>query len=185
MKNISTIFIFFFVFYAGCGTAMAIDKKYVLGPGDVIEVSVWKDETLKRELPIPPDGIIAYPLIGDIDVNGMTVTDLRKAVTESLSEYVPDATVTVMVVSLQSLKAYVIGKVNNPGVFSITMETTVMQILAMARGLNPYASEGNIYILRRKKGIPIKIPFNYKQMQKGSNLQQDIVLQRGDVVVVP
>jgi polysaccharide export outer membrane protein len=169
----------------GCGTALAVEKTYVLGPGDVIEISVWKDETLKRELPIPPDGIIAYPLIGDIDVNGMTVTDLRKAVTKRLSEYIPDATVTVMVVSLKSLRAYVIGKVNSPGVFSISMDTTVMQILAMAKGLNPYASESKIHILRRKKGIPIKIPFNYKQIEKGSNLQQDIVLQRGDVVVVP
>jgi len=179
------IFIFLFVFSLCCGNALATNGKYVLGPGDVIEISVWKDESLKRELPIPPDGIISYPLIGDIDVNGMTVTDLRSAITERLSEYVPDATVTVMIVSLESLRAYVIGKVNNPGVFSITMNTTVMQILAMARGLNPYASEGKIYILRRKKGIPVKIPFSYKQMQKGSNLKQDIVLQRGDVVVIP
>lgn len=179
------IFIFFLVFSIGYGTAIAIDKKYVLGPGDIIEISVWKDESLKRELPIPPDGVIAYPLIGDIDVNGMTVTDLRKAITERISEYVPDATVTVMVISLKSLRAYVIGKVNSPGVFTISMNTTVMQILAMAKGLSPYASESKIHILRRKKGIPIKIPFNYKQIEKGTNLQQDIVLQRDDVVVVP
>jgi polysaccharide export outer membrane protein len=172
-----------FIFFAA--SLQASEEKYVLGPGDVIEISVWRDESLKRQLPIPPDGIVSYPLIGDINVNGMTVTGLRSAVTKRLSDYVPDATVTVMIVSLQSLRAYVIGKVNNPGEFPITMDTTVIQILAMARGLNPYASEGNIYILRRKKGIPIKIPFNYKQIKKGSNLQQDIFLQRGDVVVVP
>ncbi len=108
-----------------------------------------------------------------------------KKLTEKLSEYVPDATVTVILKQINSLRAYVIGKVNNPGVFPITMDTTVMQVLAMARGLNPFASAGNIHILRRRQNVTVRIPFNYKEVEKGENYEQNIILQRGDVVVVP
>jgi polysaccharide export outer membrane protein len=167
-------------------TAILADEgKYRIGPGDVLEISVWKDESLYREISVPPDGVISYPLIGDIVGAGETVTALRKAITEKISEYVPDATVSVMLKQTSSLQAYVIGKVNNPGQFSISMDTTVMQVLAMAQGLNPFADAGDITILRRRKNVTVKIPFNYKEVEKGQNLIQNIVLQRGDVVVVP
>ena len=165
--------------------AIAVDELFRIGPGDVIEISVWKDDTLNREVVVPPDRVISFSLIGDIDTTGMTVTDLRTEVTKKLVDYIPDATVTVILKEINSLKAYVIGKVNNPGTFSINMDTTVMQVLAMAGGLNPYASEGKVHVLRKKKSLSIKIPFNYKQVLKGENLKQNIILQRGDVVVVP
>lgn len=163
----------------------ADESKYSIGPGDILEISVWKDESLSREVVVPPDGIISFPLVDDINVTGMSVTDLRLAVTEKLSEYVPGATVTIMLKRINSLKAYVIGKVNKPGVFDITMNTSVMQILAMAGGLDPFASPSDIHILRRTKNYTIKIPFNYKQVEKGKNLKQNILLQKGDTVVVP
>ena len=163
----------------------ADETNYRIGTGDILEISVWKDESLQREVVVPPDQVISYPLIGDINVTDMTVTDLRRNITEKISEYVPDATVAVMIKKINSLKAYVIGKVNNPGEFSIQLDTTVMQILSMAKGLNPFAAADKIHILRRKKGITVKIPFNYKQIEKGNKLNQDITLQRGDVVVVP
>jgi polysaccharide export outer membrane protein len=115
----------------------------------------------------------------------MTVDTLRKKVSKLLAAFVPDATVTVILKELNSLKAFVIGKVKQPGQYSISLDTTVMQVLSMAGGLTPYASENTIHILRRKKNITIKIPFNYSQVLKGNNLEQNIVLQRGDVVVVP
>ena len=166
-------------------TVLADEGTYRIGPGDVLEISVWKDESLFRELSVPPDGVISYPLIGDIEAAGVTVTMLRKAITARLSEYVPDATVTVILKNINSLQVYVIGKVNNPGQFPITMDTTVMQVLAMARGLNPFAAAGDITILRRRQNVTVKIPFNYKEVEKGGNLEQNIILQRGDVVVVP
>lgn len=165
--------------------AVADETQFTLGTGDVIEISVWKDESLSRKVVVPPDGIISFPLAGDINTKDMNVTELRKVITQKLTEYVPDATVTVMIQEINSLRAYVIGKVNNPGEFAITMNTSVMQVLAMARGLNPFASAGKIHILRHKKNVTVKIPFNYKQVEKGENLKQNIVLQRGDVVVVP
>jgi polysaccharide export outer membrane protein len=159
--------------------AIAEDGRFHIGPGDVIEISVWKDDTLNRDVVVPPDRMISYALIGDIDTTGMTITDLRKEVTRKLVDYVPDATVTVILKSINSLKAYVVGKVNSPGMIAINMDTTVMQALAMTGGLNPFASEGKIHILRRQKNMTIKIPFNYKQVLKGENLKQNIVPAAG------
>lgn len=175
----------FFALLCFGSQSWADDEKYRIGPGDVLEISVWKDDSLYREVVVPPDGVIAFPLVGDIDVNDITVSRLRKAITEMLFDYVPDATVTVIIKEINSLNAYVIGKVNNPGKFPITMNTTVVQILAMAQGLNPFASESNIQILRRKKNHDVQIPFNFKQVKRGINLKQNIILQSGDVVVVP
>ena len=167
------------------GVCIAKESTYHIGPGDVLEISVWKDESLSRQMVVPPDGVISFPLIGDIDVSNLTVPDLRKAVEQKLSEYVPDATVTVMLLQINSLKGYVIGKVNRPGEFPINMETNVMQILSMAGGLAEFASDTKILILRQEKGETIKIPFNYKHVEKGKDLEQNILLRRGDVVVVP
>jgi len=158
---------------------------YHIGPGDAIEISVWRNEALSRDIVVPPDGIISFPLIRDTDTNNMSVKELRENLTKRLSEFVPDSPVTVILTKVNSLKAYVIGKVYQPGLFSISMDTTIMQILAQAGGLNPFASERKIHILRQRNGTTIKIPFDYKEVLKGENLYQNILLQRGDVVVVP
>ncbi len=165
--------------------ASGSESLYRFRPGDEIEISVWKDESLSRQLIVPPDGYISFPLIGDVAVKNLTVSDLSKVVTDKLSEYVPDATVTVILLKISDPKAYVIGKVNKPGEFIITTQTNVMQILSMAGGLNPFASAGNTVILRRQQNSIMKIPFNYKQVEKGKNLEQNIILKGGDVVVVP
>jgi polysaccharide export outer membrane protein len=158
---------------------------YHVGPGDVLEISVWRDETLSRELIIPPDGVVSFPLIGDVNVASMSVAQIRDALKKKLAEYVPDASVAVILKQINSLKVYVIGQVKNPGEFSITLETRVMQVLAQAKGLTPFAAERDIHILRYKGNKIEKIGFDYKEVLKGDNLDQDIVLKRGDVVVVP
>jgi len=180
-----SLFLSLAFFIAAGARAQEFDPRYVLSPGDYLEISVWKDESLSRELIVPPDGVISFPLIGDIDARGLTVTSLREKISEKLSEYVPDVTVTVVLNQAVSLKAYVIGKVNNPGEFPINLETTVAQVLSMAGGLNAFASEDSILIIRRQGGETVKIPFDYGELKKGRNLQQNIVIQRGDVVVVP
>jgi polysaccharide export outer membrane protein len=164
---------------------LAAEKPYHIGPGDVLEISVWKDPELTKEIVVPPDGVISFPLIDNINVINLTVADLKQFVAKKLSEFIPDATVTVMLLEINSLKAYVIGKVNSPGEFEINLETNVMQILAKAGGLTPFASGGNINILRRQKNTIMKIPFDYGDVEKGKNLEQNIVLTAGDVVVVP
>jgi polysaccharide export outer membrane protein len=185
MKSRVLSFFVCLALFSFCSIGLAAEKVYHLGPGDVIEISVWKDLELSRNLVVPPDGIISFPLIGSINVNRLTVPELRKIVTQRLSEFIPDATVTVMLVEINSLKAYVIGKTNNPGEFAINLETNVMQILSMAGGLNPFASKGNISILRQQDNRIIRVPFNYGEVEKGKNLEQNLILKAGDVVVVP
>jgi len=185
MKSGVLIFFVCLALFSFCSIGLAAEKVYRLGPADVIEISVWKDPELSRNLVVPPDGIISFPLIGSINITRLTVPELRKIVTQRLSEFIPDATVTVMLVEINSLKAYVIGKVNNPGDFPINLETNVMQILAQAGGLTPFASDGSISILRQNDNQIIKIPFDYGEVGKGKNLGQNIILQAGDVVVVP
>ena len=118
-KKVFLVSVFLLLVVGNIAFSMAAETAYHIGPGDVLEISVWKDESLSRELVVPPDGVISFPLIGDMDVNYLTVTDVRKGITKRLSEYVPDATVTVMLVKLNSLRAYAIGKVNKPGEFPI------------------------------------------------------------------
>lgn len=160
-------------------------ESYHVGPGDVLEVSVWRDETLSRELIVPPDGILSFPLIGDVNVVSMSVPEVREVIKKKLADYIPDASVSVIIKKIVSLNAYVIGQVKNPGVFQITMETRVMHLLSMAQGLTPFASERDIHILRQKNNKIEKIRFDYKEVLKGNNLEQDILLQRGDILVVP
>lgn len=185
MKRFNSRVIFCALIIIFVSTAHAAEKAYHIGPGDVIEISVWKDPDLSRTLVVPPDGVISFPLIDAINVTNLTVAELRKIVTEKLSDFVPDATVTVMLTEINSLKAFVIGKVNTPGEFQITLESNVMQLLAQAGGLTPFASDGNIKILRQKGDKVTKIPFDYGEVEKGKNLEQNILLQPGDVVVVP
>jgi polysaccharide export outer membrane protein len=164
---------------------LAADKPFHIGPGDILEISVWKDPELSRKVIVPPDGVISFPLVNSINITNLAAEDLRKILAEKLSEFIPDVTVTVMLLEINSLRAYVIGKVNNPGEFPIDMETSVMQILSKAEGLNPFASQSNIKILRQQGQRIVKIPFDYGQVEKGKNLEQNIILQSGDVVVVP
>jgi polysaccharide export outer membrane protein len=165
--------------------ARGIEPSYRIGPGDELEISVWKDESLSRRLTVPPDGVVSFPLIDDIDVNRLTVADLREIARKRLSEYVPDATVSVILLESKSMRGFVVGKVRKPGSYGIGMETTVMQLLSMAGGLDPFAQEDGIQILRQINNQTIKIPFNYGEVSEGEKLGQNIVLQRGDVVVVP
>ena len=185
MRN-TLICLCLFILSFGWGTrAAAEENRYHMGPGDILEISVWKDEGLSRQVVVPPDGVISFPLAGDIDVTGLDVSELRDLVKKRLSEYVPDATVTVMLLTINSQRAYVIGKVNRPGEFPILMDTDVMKILSMAGGLNPFASTGNIHILRRENNKIVSLPFDYGDVEKGKGLEQNIIIKRGDVVVVP
>ncbi len=158
---------------------------FLLGPEDILEISVWKDETLTKQVVIRPDGKISFPLIGEIQAAGRTVEDLRKEIIEKLSEFISDPVVTVMVIGINSYKIYVIGKVNKPGAYTVGRPVNVMQALSMAGGFSPFADLDNISILREQNGKQIRIKFNYKEVAKGKHLEENILLKRGDVIVVP
>ena len=159
---------------------------YQIGPQDVLQISVWKDEILSREVIVRPDGYISFPLIGEVLAEGRPVGDLGKEMNERLTKFVSDPRITIAVSQVNSFKIFVIGKVNSPGGFQIGQYTDVMQALSLSGGLTPFAREGSIKVLRRgRQGDQTTFPFDYGEVLKGQNLEQNIVLQRGDVVMVP
>jgi len=158
---------------------------YSIGPEDVLEISVWKEEGLQSEVLVRPDGKISFPLVGDIQAEGKTPEQLRHEVAGWLRKYIPDPVVTVLVKKIAAYKIYVLGQINKPGQYTVGIYLDVMQALALAGGLNAYAAENDIRILRRQGDKEIVIPFEYSEVKKGRNLGQNIILKTGDVVVVP
>lgn len=159
---------------------------YAVQPGDILEISVWKEEDLQREVLVRPDGRFSFPLAGEIDATGKTVGDLREEISASLQKYIPDLIVTVSVQSILGNKVYVLGQVNKPGEFVVNPRVDVMQALSMAGGTTPFAALNDIVVLRRDgNGSQRAIRFAYKDVERGRSLDQNIVLNSGDVVVVP
>jgi polysaccharide biosynthesis/export protein len=166
--------------------AVNAEPAYLLGPEDVLKIAVWKDEHLTQEMVVRPDGMITFPLIGEIVAAGRTAEDVRLEITKRLTKYLPTPTVTVTVLKVQSYRIYVLGRVNKPGEYQAGHNTDVLQALSMAGGLTPYAAENDIKIIRRNHGSEeLVFPFRYGDARKGKDLEQNIVLQRGDVVMVP
>jgi len=161
------------------------ELNYVLQPGDILTISVWKEKDLDRDVVITPDGGISFPLAGDIQTSGKTVEQLRKEITNRLTKYIPGATVTVATKQIQGNKIYVVGKVNRPGEFIAARNVDVMQALAMAGGVTPFAAVNNIKVLRRVNGVQTALPFRYSRIESGHDLKENIVLEAGDIVVVP
>ena len=162
----------------------AVDA-YEVQPGDILEISVWKEPELQREVLVRPDGAFSFPLSGEIDARNKTVNDLRLEVTARSSRYIPELVVTVTVVQINGNKVYVIGQVNQPGVFVVNPRVDVMQALSMAGGMTPFADVNDIRILRRQGGKQTAIGFRYDDVARGRALEQNIMLESGDVVVVP
>jgi polysaccharide export outer membrane protein len=159
---------------------------YVVQPGDVLDVSVWKEKDLQREVMVRPDGGLNFPLAGDVTASGKTLEQLQKDIANRLAKYVPDPAVTVAVKQSAGNIIYVVGKVNRPGNYTSNRTMDVMQALSMAGGLSPYASVNKIKILRRDSNGELKsFLFKYSRVEKGEDLEQNITLQGGDVVVVP
>lgn len=167
-------------------TAAAVDlPDYGIHPGDVLTISVWKEEGLQGDVLVRPDGGISFPLIGDVSAAGKTVKQVTALVTERLTKFIPDPVVTVTIKALTGNVVYVIGKVNRAGEFPATHNLDVMQALSMAGGANPFAALNDIKILRRVGGKQSSIPFRYGDVESGDKLEQNIILQSGDIVVVP
>ncbi|MDR4463477.1 MAG: polysaccharide export protein [Nitrospira sp.] len=162
-----------------------VEPIYLLGPEDMLKVAVWKDEQLTQELVVRPDGMISFPLIGEVQASGRTVEDVRSEIAQRLTKFLPNPNVTVTVLKVLSYRIYVLGRVNKPGEYQAGHHTDVLQALSMAGGLTAYASENNIKIIRRNGTDELVFPFRYGDARKGRDLHQNILLQRGDVVMVP
>jgi polysaccharide export outer membrane protein len=166
-------------------TVAAVDPGYRLGAEDVMLVSVWKDEQLTREVVVRPDGMFSFPLVGDVQAEDRTVDEIRIDLVKRLTKYIPNPNVSVAVTKVMSYKVYVLGRVNKPGEYLIGHYTDVLQALSFAGGLTPFAAENDIKVIRRIKGQQHVFPFRYGDVRKGHDLEQNILLLRGDVVMVP
>ena len=162
-----------------------LEPGYRLGAEDVLLVSVWKDEQLTREVVVRPDGMFSFPLVGDIPAENQTVDDIRGELVKRLTKFIPNPNVSVAVTKVASYKVYVVGRVNKPGEYVRGHYADVLQALSLAGGLTPFAGENDIKVMRRVRGEQQAIPFRYGDIRKGRDLEQNILLQRGDVVMVP
>jgi polysaccharide biosynthesis/export protein len=161
------------------------DPNYVIGPQDVLDISVWKEPELTRPVPVRPDGKISMPLLNDVQAAGKTPLQLAIDITTGLKKFVTDPQVTVIVTTINSQRVFILGEVNRAGAYPLLPDMTVLQALSSAGGFTIYANLKKIYVLRVEAGKQVKHPFNYKDVLAGKATDQNIVLRAGDTIVVP
>jgi polysaccharide export outer membrane protein len=171
---------------ARAATQGAAQAGYQVQPGDLLHISVWREEGLNQDVLVRPDGAFSFPLAGDVSAIGQTVEDLRLEISQRLSRYIPELVVTVTVKEIKGNKVYVFGQVNRPGEFIVNPRVDVMQALSMAGGTTPFAKLDEIFVLRRSRGEEQeRLMFRFSDVARGRQLEQNVLLQSGDVVVVP
>lgn len=172
---------------AGHANNFRIDNKtYVIGEADVLDIDVWKEKEISRTIPVRPDGKISLPLIGEIQASGLTPLQLQDNITQDLKSYIDNPEVTVIVDNPISHQFNIVGQVARPGAYPLTESMTVLDAIAEAGGFKDFAKQTKIYVLRPSPGgIRVRIPFNYKKVIRGANLQENVPLKPGDTIVVP
>jgi len=166
-------------------SAATTDPAYVIGPQDVLDINVWKEPDMTRVVPVRPDGKISLPLINDVQAAGVTPQQLAADVTTKLRKFLTEPQVTVIVTQINSQRIFVIGEVLHAGAFQMVPGTTVLQALANAGGFTTFADVKKIHVMRLVNGKHAELPFNYREVLKGDNPDQNIKLEPGDTVVVP
>ena len=161
------------------------DAEYKIGPQDVLRIDVWKEPDISRVIPVRPDGKISVPLLNDVQASGLTAMQLASSLHDGLSKYLNNPQVTVTVTETNSRRVYLTGEVTRPGALTLLPNMTVLQALASGGGFTQFARLKNIYVMRTENGKQVKHPFNYKEVVKGNLAEQNILLQSGDVIVVP
>jgi polysaccharide export outer membrane protein len=169
---------------------MVAPSEFLLGPEDVLNVTIWKNQDLSREVVVRPDGMISMPLVGDIQATGLTANLLAKRIAERLTEYLASPVVFVQVKDVNSYFIYVLGEVTKPGKYSLKSYANVMQGISLAGGFTPYAKKNRIKVLRVMAEGPsgkhqVEIPVHYDEILKGSAVPGNFFLRIGDVIVVP
>jgi len=166
-------------------TPATTDPSYIIGPEDVLDVNVWKEPDMTRVVPVRPDGKISLPLINDVQAAGSTPQQLATDVTNKLRKFLTEPQVTVIVTAINSQRVFVVGEVLRAGAFPLIPGMTVLQALASAGGFTTFADVKKIHVMRLVNGKHKEMPFNYREVLKGDNPDQNIKLEPGDTVVVP
>ena len=164
---------------------VSLPAGYVVGPEDVIGVIFWRDTEMSGDVTVRPDGMITLQLLGDLKAAGLSPDQLRDMIKKAASKLIEDPSVTVVVKTINSRKVFITGQVATPGEFPLVAPRTVMQLIALAGGLTEYADSKNIRIVRMEGDRTVSFKFNYKDVSKGSKLEQNIQLKPGDTVIVP
>ena len=172
---------------ASIAAGVAADSHYRLKTGDTLEILVWQEEGLERQVIVAPDGSISFPLAGHLKVRGRTPSQVERALTARLKRYITDplVSVTVREVRVPEIDIFVVGQVKAAGKFTTDSPTSVMQALSLSGGLSEFAALGRIKVLRKTRDGEITLPFNYSDVQSGRDLSSNVRLRNGDVVVVP
>ncbi|MGA9551130.1 MAG: polysaccharide biosynthesis/export family protein [Candidatus Sulfotelmatobacter sp.] len=165
-------------------SAAQVPAEYVIGADDTLHISVWKEPDLTVTLPVRPDGKISLPLLNDVAAAGLTPMQLKDSITEKLKKYIADPRVTVVVTAMNSQRFFVTGEVVHSGPMPLLPDMTVLQALSAA-GFTQFANVKGIYLLRNDNGRQVKLPFNYKEVVRGSHPEQNIKLKPSDTIVVP
>jgi polysaccharide export outer membrane protein len=158
-------------------------QPYRVGPGDKLELFVWKEPDLTRELLVRTDGMVTVPLIGDVEAGGFSTSDLAATIEQRLATYVNSPSVTVGLTAGQSAQFFVVGKVSRPGAYPLDKPTTFLQALALAGGFVEFAKTDRVLIYR--SGKPSTLSVNYKKLENGDDPTENIPLYPGDTVLVP
>lgn len=159
---------------------------YIIGAGDVLQITIWKNDSLSRTVPVRPDGKISMPLLHDVQAAGLSAMQLRDKIATALGEFMPNPEVAVSVNDVRSLRVSILGEVAKPGVLELRGQTTILEALAMAGGFKDFASPSKITILRTdENGKTTRLRFNYNRAVGNSGDEENVLLRSGDVVVVP
>ncbi|MHC8299314.1 polysaccharide biosynthesis/export family protein [Pseudomonas sp. ZS1P83] len=166
-------------------SAVGNDAAYRLSPGDTLSVSVWGEDKLKQEVKVLPDGSITFPLAGQVDVRGLDTTAVAEKIAGKLEKFIPDPQVSVVVTGTEGNLVYVQGKVVKPGTVHMPGQTSVLQVLSMAGGLDKFAAKNDIKVLRRNGAKEDILPVNYSELMSGDDMSTNYLLQAGDTLLVP
>jgi polysaccharide export outer membrane protein len=161
------------------------EAEYKIGPQDMLRIDVWKEPDISRTIPVRPDGKISLPLLNDVQAAGLTTMQLSASIQEGLRKFINNPQVTVTLTEINSRRVYCTGEVSKPGALPLLPNMTALQALSSCGGFTQFARIKSIYVLRVENGKQVQHPFNYKDVVKGKKPEDNILLQPGDVIVVP
>ena len=165
-------------------TPAALPPDYVIGSEDLLSVVFWREKEMSTDVVVRPDGKISLPLLKDVQAAGYTPEQLTGELVKAASKYISQPNATVIVKEINSRKVFVVGQVAKPGAFPLTRDMTVLEVIALAGDVLEYAKSKSIVVVR-KDGQGGRFKFNYKDVTKGKNVEQNILLKPGDTIIVP
>lgn len=186
MKSAVQTLLFMWLVLVSAAASAQSAAPYQLRHGDALTVSVWKEEALRMEVRVLPDGSITFPLAGRVEVAGLTTRQVEERIASRIKQYIPEAVVTVAVTGIDGSRVYVLGKVAEPGqVTLMTPSTTVLQVLSQVGGVDRFADANSIRVLRQTSTGSTVLPVRYNDLMRGNSLETNVVLMPGDTILVP